>query len=131
MNTPTNAAYTQANAPTSDGVNKPMRMPTSRITGKSSAQKHSLKASHTSLSFAFSVLAGLYPRIAAIIHVVNIITRKMQKKTSLHKARLFSIGFFMLLMRKKARRPASGANGSRIPEAQAASGSPTPDCLTL
>ena len=61
----------------------------------------------------------------------NSLPGKMQKKTSLHKTRLFGIGFFTLLMRKKARRPASGANGSRIPEAQAASGSPTPDCLTL
>ena len=62
----------------------------------------------------------------------NSLPGKMQKKTSLHKKRVcLALAFFMLLMRKKARRPASGANGSRIPEAQAASGSPIPDCLTL
>ena len=82
MNTPTNAAYTQAKAPTSEGVNRPVRMPTNKMTGKSSAQKHSLNASHTSRGFAFSVLAGLYPRIAAIIHVVNIITSIMNRPTT-------------------------------------------------
>ena len=43
-------------------------------------------------------------------HGIDLLPGKMQKKTSLHKARLFGIGFFTLLMRKKARRPASGAH---------------------
>ena len=58
-NLPTKIAYTHAKEPTSDGVNRPRRIPTSRSTGKITAQIHSFRIPIISLNEARSSRMGL------------------------------------------------------------------------